>query len=106
MWSGFSYELLDRVAQVSGGMVYSTGGASRSDIWMQLRADVCQRTVHRPACPEAAMGAAILAATGTRFASVQQAAAGMTRMQASFAPERNLDDIYQQFVRNLTTWRS
>lgn len=94
------YEVLDNACGTGGGEVYSTGGGSRSDIWMQLRADVCRRPFHRPACPAAAMGAAILAAAGTHFDSVQSASKRMTRLRRSFCPGPSLEDHYRQFLRD------
>lgn len=95
------YEVLDACADTTGGEVYTTGGGSRSEVWMQLRADVCQRVYHRPAYPEAAMGAAILAATGTHFDSVKEASEQITNVSGSFHPRQNLDDVYERFLRDL-----
>ena len=92
------YELLDQATGTGGGAVYSTGGGSQSDVWMQLRADVCQRPFNRPACPEAAMGAAIFAAAGTHFDSVQTAARQMTRISRTLEPRRHIEDRYEQFL--------
>lgn len=45
--------------------ICSLGGGSRSDVWMQIKADVCGRRFLAPACSEAtAMGAALLALWG------------------------------------------
>lgn len=45
--------------------VYSLGGGSRSPIWLQIKADVCNRTFCAAGCSEAtAMGAALLAGWG------------------------------------------
>ena len=94
------YEVLDDAMGTAGGSVYSTGGGSRSDIWMQLRADVCRRPFHLPACPEAAMGAAVLAAAGTHFDSVQTAAGHMTRIRRTFYPASSLEHAYDRFLRD------
>ncbi|MDD4889240.1 MAG: FGGY-family carbohydrate kinase, partial [Phycisphaerae bacterium] len=43
--------------------IVATGGASRSDLWLQIKADATGATLVSPACPEpACLGAAILAA--------------------------------------------
>ena len=45
--------------------VYSLGGGSRSPVWLQIKADVCNRTFRAASCSEAtAMGAALLAGWG------------------------------------------
>lgn len=82
-----SYEVLDAALGSASGAVYSTGGGSRSDLWMQLRADVCQRVFHRPGCPEAAFGAAVLAASATVWGSLQEAMEHMARPVRTFAPQ-------------------
>ena len=103
-----AYEVLDRAAGTSGGAVYATGGGSRSDIWMQCRADVCQRPMHRAACPEAAMGAAILAAAGTEAQTLAMAMDRMSRTDRSFEPVYHAvyDEAYAQFVEMLSVRRS
>lgn len=46
--------------------VCSLGGGSRSPVWLQIKADVCNRTFRAASCSEAtAMGAALLAGWGT-----------------------------------------
>lgn len=53
--------LADLGADISGHLSF-TGGATRSDVWNQLRADVLGREVRLPRHPEAASGMAIIAA--------------------------------------------
>lgn len=46
--------------------IFSLGGGARSAVWMQMKADICERTFHVPLCTEAAStGAALLAAWGS-----------------------------------------
>jgi xylulokinase len=96
-----SYELLDQATGHSGGEVYSTGGGSRSDVWMQCRADITGRVLHRPACPESAFGAAILAAAESHDRDLAAAIQAMVRIERSFAPEPcragHSDRMYEQF---------
>ena len=98
-------ERLEAAAGRSVPAVYATGAASRSDVWLQLRADTLGRPVHRPASGEAALGAAILAAAGTRFASIPEAAGAMTRIEATFEPAaergRALAALYARFLETL-----
>ena len=94
------YEVLDAALGSASGAVYSTGGGSRSDLWMQLRADVCQRVFHRPGCPEAAFGAAVLAASATVWGSLQEAMKHMARPARTFAPQPGdaYEAGYERFV--------
>jgi xylulokinase len=113
----FAYDVLDEAAGTSacrrsdvadaaaGGRVFSTGGGSRSDIWMQCRADVTGRVLHRPACPESAFGAAILAATGACGQELAQTIDSMVRVERTFAPNpagsRHYDGLYRRFRAEL-----
>lgn len=84
-----AFETLERVSGHAGNDVYTTGGASRSDVWTQLRADVTRRSYHRPVCPEAAFGSAVLAASGVTGWSVQQAITALVRIDRIFDPDSN-----------------
>lgn len=90
------YQVLDAAAGVHGGEVFSTGGGSRSDIWMQCRANVTGRPIHRPVCGESAFGMAVLAAAGTFYNGVGEAIERMVRMDRSFMPDEGLMPFYDQ----------
>jgi xylulokinase len=100
-----AYDVMEDVSGTSGGDVFSTGGGSRSDIWMQCRADALGRVVHRPACPESAFGSAVLAAAGAATDSVPHAIEEMVRIQKSFGPDPHKTEAYeglfQQFREEL-----
>ncbi len=72
--------------------VRALGGAARSDLWLQMKADLLGRPVERPACADAAsLGAAMLAATGVgQFAQVQDAARAWYREERAFEPQEEL----------------
>jgi D-ribulokinase len=99
------YETLDATAGTSGGQVFSTGGGSHSDVWMQCRADATRRTLHRPECPEAALGAAILATCGARPCDLAAAVGPMVRIERSFMPRDDVasryEELYQGFLKEL-----
>jgi sugar (pentulose or hexulose) kinase len=90
------YEVLDRVAGKSHSAIFSTGAASRSDVWLQLRADVAGRCIHRPLHPEAAFGSAVLAASRSHFDSVWDAAAAMVRIEQRFEPDLSRREVYDE----------
>jgi len=102
-----AYDVLDALAatststSTSKGHVFSTGGGSRSDVWMQCRADATCRVVHRPACPESAFGSAILAAAGAHYGDLWQAIEAMVHIENTFRPDeahaRQYDDLYARF---------
>jgi len=91
-----SCRVLDDAAGTSGGDIFSTGGGSRSNVWMQCRADVTGRTIHRPACPEAAFGSAVLAAGGTFYSDVREAIEKMTDVETTFKPNLDFADKYDK----------
>jgi len=84
--------------------IFATGGGARSDIWMQLRADVTGRVYHRPACPESAFGAAILAAAPDH-ADLPSAVRAMVRIERTFEPNgatrERYDAIHERFKLEL-----
>jgi xylulokinase len=88
--------LLDDGLQVQS--IRSLGGAARSDLWLQMKADMLQVPVERPACPEAAsLGAAMLAATGVgQFGSLNEAADAWYRPADRFEPDPELADAYER----------
>lgn len=105
------YQVLDQVAGVRsvghvpsdgerpGGEVFSTGGGSRSDVWMQCRADATGRVIHRPACGESAFGSAVLAAAGTCHGRLTEAVRRMVRIEKTFTPDPRRADRYDRLFR-------
>lgn len=92
-------ECLQAVADqgVSLGPVRSLGGAARSDLWLQIKADLLNVPVERPACSDAAsLGAAILAAPSTGlFQTAQEAALSWYHPAGCFEPRADQHVIYQ-----------
>ena len=78
--------------------VRSMGGAARSDVWLQMKADLLGLPVERPACPlPANLGAAMLAAVGTgHFARLDEAAEAWYRPAAAFEPDPLRWPAYQE----------
>jgi len=74
------------------------GGGSRSDLWLQILADVTGVPVVRSTTTEATcLGAAILAATAVNwYPDVYRAAASMTGVTDRFTPQAATQAIYQQ----------
>ncbi|MBN2476457.1 MAG: FGGY-family carbohydrate kinase [Pirellulales bacterium] len=99
------YQTLDRVAGTSGGQVFSTGGGSRSDVWMQCRADATGRMMHRPRCGQSAFGSAVLAAAATYYDGWSEAVGHMVRIQRTFTPDvrrtEPYDGLFERFCDEL-----
>ena len=73
------------------------GGATQSDYWMQMMADVVRLPLEIPACTEAALlGAAVFAGvTSGRFASVAEGAEAFYRPRKRFAPREREAKEYE-----------
>ncbi|MEM4734368.1 MAG: xylulokinase [Candidatus Thorarchaeota archaeon] len=81
-----------------------TGGAARSDLWMQIQADVLGVPVIRTQVEEAtALGAAILVCHGTRlFSKLTDAVDSMVRVRDRLMPDPKNHDVY---ARGFETYR-
>ncbi|MFW9910019.1 MAG: xylulokinase [Candidatus Thorarchaeota archaeon] len=98
---GVSYEIRSNLEVmkelgIPTNEVRVTGGAAKSDIWMQIQADVLGIPVIRSEFEEAtALGAAILACKGVGvFKSVSEAATGMVRPKDILQPSSSNRDVY------------
>ncbi len=78
-----------------------TGGATRSTIWNQIQSDITQLKVQRSLIEEAtALGAAILAATGSGiYQNVTQAAEAMVTVGENYQPTQELANRYNKLYR-------
>jgi sugar (pentulose or hexulose) kinase len=100
---GVSYEIRTNVEVMRelglpSQEVRVTGGAARSQTWMQIQADVLRTPVIRPKMEEAtAIGAAILAFKGVNvFKSVVDAAEEMIQTLDILQPRDETLDVYQK----------
>lgn len=80
------------------------GGAAKSDIWLQIKADVCRKELLVMDCEEStSLGTAMLSAVGTgRFESLQEASKSMVRVKrrVTWCPTRadEYDKVYQRYL--------
>jgi L-xylulokinase len=72
------------------------GGAARSDVWLQIFADVLQLPIELTACEElGAMGAAMAAGVGVGvFSSFEEAVQRMVRVTRTIDPDPRAREIY------------
>jgi xylulokinase len=89
--------------------IRSTGGAARSPLWSQIKADVLQKpvlTVHTE--ETAALGAAMLAGLATKtFSSLQDAADSMISIKKEFTPSEANRNIYdKQYEKYIELYKS
>lgn len=78
--------------------IRSLGGGSKSQIWNQIKADICQIPLETVTSVEAAsLGAAILAGKGTGvFEDIYQAVESMVDIKRRTEPDPENAEIYQQ----------
>jgi sugar (pentulose or hexulose) kinase len=85
-------------ADVRGTLAF-TGGATRSALWTQLRADVLGRAVQIPRHADSAVGMAILAAAGS--ASVAHTADRMVTIDHMIEPRLDCTERYLPIYRRM-----
>ena len=93
-----SYELLEKYGAYVGQKIFATGGAASSNLGLQIRADILQKSMHIPAHPHSAMGAAILAAAGSFNRGVGEVSKNMVSIKRVIEPstspvEQRLDRL-------------
>lgn len=100
-----SYEVLKGLGAEVGNEIYVAGGATKASTWLQIRADILQKHLLVPATSGGAMGAAILAASGTIYKGIVPAALAMVRIVKRIEPRRELkaayDERYTRFCTEL-----
>ncbi len=88
------------------GALFTTGGGSKSPLWLRIRASVLNRPLALVKYPEAAVGAAIVAASAYWCCSVQQAAERLVQITGYIQPQAEWVDpyaeAYQAFQRRLS----
>ena len=100
----FAFDHMQDLGCEVGDVIYTTGGACRSDLWLKIRASILNRTLMVPEVVDAAMGSALLAASG-HFGSLKKAAESMIRYAKVVKPDESLvekyEEIYQKFRQDM-----
>ncbi len=93
----WGYEVLKQCGVAIGDVVYSTGGASGSQVFSQMRSNIFNRSIIRCQTPAAAFGACILAAAPACYAGDFRAAIqGMTSVSKRFEPSPEKVERYNE----------
>ncbi len=93
-------ETVDVAAGVVAADLVASGGAARSDLWCQIKADALGRRLHRARVLDTGvLGAAMIAGVGAGLlADLDEAAQRMVHVDRVFAPDpepaRRLDELY------------
>jgi xylulokinase len=74
------------------------GGAARSDLWLQIKADICGLSMVRMKEEETStLGCALLAAVAVGdYGSVEEAAEAMVSLGRRFVPDRQTKSTYDR----------
>lgn len=101
----YAYE---RIAHLSGERIeriFSAGGGSNSDTWLRIRSCIINVPVCKMKNVSGAAGAAILAASGSLYPSLEEATHAMVKPELTIQPESQLvsayDRKYQLFIEEL-----
>ncbi|MCD6351614.1 MAG: hypothetical protein J7M26_05800 [Armatimonadetes bacterium] len=87
--------------------IYACGGGTRSELWLQIHADVCQTPLYTTAVPEAtALGTALCAAVGAGlFEDMAGAAERMVKVTRTIEPDPDKAEVYDfYFDKYLRTY--
>ncbi|MGQ9816198.1 MAG: FGGY-family carbohydrate kinase, partial [Candidatus Roseilinea sp.] len=90
-----AYDTLQEIGATVGPRIHTTGGGSRSMVWLKVRASALDRALVRPAVSETAMGVALLAAAGAWHDNLSTAARAMVRPQVIVEPDARLGPAYK-----------
>ena len=102
-----SYDMLQSLGAAIGDTVFAAGGATRSEPWLKIRANMLDRRIAVPEIAGGFMGAAILAASLSHWGSLGQAARNMVRISKTISPDPDAVDAYKekylQFISEMHT---
>ena len=94
------YELNMRSGCTVGDVIFTSGGACKSDEWLRIRASILNRSLKVPAVVDAAMGMVLIAASA-HFGDLPTAAENMLTFVKVVDPVQEkvarYDEAYQRF---------
>jgi D-ribulokinase len=91
-----AYEVVSDLGVPIVGPIRTIGGAARSDLWLRIRASVCNRPFIVPERAGAAMGAATLAAAGRLHPDLRSATRAMVRSSSEVTPDPEWVPVYEE----------
>jgi sugar (pentulose or hexulose) kinase len=90
----YAYERISLLSGEKIEQVFSAGGGSNSDTWLRIRSCIINVPVCKMKNVSGAAGAAILAASRSFYASLQEAAAAMVTPELTVQPSPHLVSAY------------
>lgn len=99
-----AYELIGELSSEKVQEVYTAGGGSNSEVWLAIRSNVLNKPIYRMEHHEGAIGAAIVAASGTYFSDIESAGRHMLKLSKVVEPGawvEQYDEGYYLFIEAL-----
>jgi len=86
---------------IAAERIIACGGATKSELWMQIISDVCDKPISLTAEPQAAaLGSAIAAAVASGvYADLPEAASHMVRTEDRYHPDEVRTSAYAEYIR-------
>jgi sugar (pentulose or hexulose) kinase len=81
-----AYECLEDLSGEEAGRIYSAGGGSLSDLWLNIRSSVLQKPIYKMKHVEGSAGAAMVAASQTEFRTLEEAVRSMVQIDKFIEP--------------------
>lgn len=101
----YAYERIKWLSGEEIKQVFTAGGASNSDTWLWIRANVLNLKLCKMNSVSGAAGAAVLAASKTVFVNITEAASLMVRLEKLVQPDVHLaaqyEKNYHRFIQQL-----
>jgi len=100
-----AFALAEQVERLCGSqrptLIRAGGGASRSNLWLQIKADVLNTPFVASVCPEpTSLGVAMLAARALDWGTLDEFAETWVRAQSPYTPDRDRHTFYQTLRRD------
>jgi sugar (pentulose or hexulose) kinase len=96
----YAYELISYLSGENVNAVFTAGGASNSDTWLKIRANVLNKPIYKMKHVSGAVGAAVLAASKTYYTSVIKAVKYMVVLDKEVNPAPELAAKYEINYQN------
>ena len=95
-----AFELIEELSGEKVAKVFTAGGASNSEVWLRIRANVLNKPLYKMKNVSGAVGAAISAASKTYFNTLTEAVKALTVIEKEILPKKELTALYQiQYIR-------
>jgi len=92
-----SYDVVENLGCEVRDEIFTAGGACKSDVWLQIRADVLGKSLKVPSHTDAAMGAALIGALSQGYSSVKEASNRMIKIVKTLEPRNEKKKKYDEF---------